>query len=227
MVVTPEDLRSTYRRRFLGTSAYRDLVWRALTSHFFNRWIAADSAVLDLGCGYGEFINNIRASEKYAMDLNPDSPSHLSSDVQFISQDCSSPWPLTDGTLHTVFTSNFFEHLPDKSALQATLEQAYRCLRPGGRLIAVGPNIKYLCGRYWDFFDHHVALTESSLAEACALQGFLLERVTPRFLPFTMVNGVEYPILFVKIYLSVPLAWRIWGRQFLVVASKPLRADEK
>jgi SAM-dependent methyltransferase len=222
MAVNPEDLRSTYRRRFLPTSEYRNRVWRVLTRHFLDRWIAAESSVLDLGCGYGEFINNICASRKYAMDLNPDSPSHLSNDVRFIFQDCSKPWPLSDESLDTVFTSNFFEHLPDKSALQETLKQAYRCLRPGGRLIAIGPNIKYLPGRYWDFFDHHVALTESSLAEACALQGFRIDRTTPRFLPFTMVNASEYPVLLLRIYLSIPLAWRIWGRQFLVIASKPL-----
>ena len=27
--------------------------------------------VLDLGCGYGEFINNVSCTKKFAMDLNP------------------------------------------------------------------------------------------------------------------------------------------------------------
>lgn len=46
----------------------------------------------------------------------------------------------------------FFEHLPDKAHLLRTLGQIRRCLKPGGCLIAMGPNIKYLPGRYWDFF---------------------------------------------------------------------------
>ena len=36
---------------------------------FFSRWIPADATVLDLGCGYCEFINAVRARKKYAMDV--------------------------------------------------------------------------------------------------------------------------------------------------------------
>jgi SAM-dependent methyltransferase len=68
--------------------------------------------VLDLGCGYGEFINNVPAQRKFAMDLNPESRKHLGRDIEFFEQDCSAPWPLADDSLETVFTSNFFEHLP-------------------------------------------------------------------------------------------------------------------
>ena len=171
-----ENLQRIYQRRFNPTAAYRHRVWGVLTRSFFCRWISPESAVLDLGCGYGEFINNVRAASKFAMDLNPDSPAHLNDGIRFLSQDCSKVWPLPDDSLDTVFTSNFFEHLSDKAALRETLRQALRCLKPGGKLIALGPNIKYLPGRYWDFFDHHIALTESSLAEALEVEGFSISR---------------------------------------------------
>src|SRR6267154_1295534 len=45
--------------------------------------------------------------------------------------------------LDVVFTSNFFEHLPNKDAIRRTPLEVYRCLRPGGRFIAMGPNMKY------------------------------------------------------------------------------------
>src|SRR5690606_19974021 len=102
------------------------------------------------------FINNIQAHRKLAMDLNPDASAHLAGNVEFLHQDSSAAWPLADNSLDVVFTSNFFEHLPDKECLSEPLRQALRCLNPGGRLIAVGPNIKYLHGEYWDFYDHHV-----------------------------------------------------------------------
>ncbi len=141
--------------------------------------------------------------------------------VRFFEQDCSGPWPLAEGVLDVVFTSNFFEHLPDKTRLKRTLEQAFRCLKPGGKLIAMGPNIKYLPGQYWDFFDHHTPLTEASLGEVLEMEGFLLETIIPRFLPYTLVNAREYPLFILQLYLKLPWLWRFQGRQFLVVGRKP------
>jgi SAM-dependent methyltransferase len=216
-----QNLRAIYHRRFSETVAYRNRVWQALTSSFFSVWIRADATVLDLGCGYGEFSNNIRAGRKLAMDLNPDAPKYLAKEVEFLEQDCSARWPLGDQTLDVVFTSNFFEHLPDKACLRRTLQQAFRCLKPGGRLIAMGPNIKYLPGAYWDLFDHQIPLSDVSLGEALELEGFTLEKVVPRFLPFTMVNAPQYPIFLLKLYLALPWLWWIKGRQFLLVAARP------
>ena len=221
MASTQQELSKIYHRRFARTAAYRNQVWQVLTAEFFNRWVAADAAVLDLGCGYGEFINNIPAGRKLAMDLNPDAPSHLAPGIEFLHQDCSAPWPLPDNSLDVVFTSNFFEHLPDKECLNRTLRQALRCLKPGGRLIAIGPNIKYLHGEYWDFYDHHVYLTETSLGEAMEVEGYQIEVITPRFLPFTMVAAPEYPMFFVRLYLALPVLWRLRGKQFLLIARKP------
>ena len=59
-------------------------------------------------------------------------------DVRFLQQDCSTRWPCDDQSLDVVFTSNFFEHLPSKDALKLTLEEAFRCLKPGGKLLAHG-----------------------------------------------------------------------------------------
>ena len=76
-----------------------------------------------------------------------------------------------------------------------TLRQALRCLKPGGRLIAMGPNIKYLPGTYWDFFDHHTILTEASLSEAMEVAGFKVENFRARFLPYTIINGAPLSAL--------------------------------
>jgi SAM-dependent methyltransferase len=221
MASTQQELSKIYHRRFIRTAAYRNRVWQVLTRDFFNQWVRPDATVLDLGCGYGEFINNIAAGRKLAMDLNPDAPQHLAKNVEFLHQDCSAPWPLAENSLDVVFTSNFFEHLPDKECLSRTLRHILRALKPGGRLIAIGPNIKYLHGQYWDFYDHHVYLTETSLGEALEIEGYRLDVIAPRFLPYTMVAAPEYPMFFVQLYLHLPWLWRLSGRQFLVVARKP------
>ncbi len=108
----------------------------------------------------GEFINQVRAARRFGMDLNPEAPEKLAREVVFLAQDCSEPWALRDETLDVVFTSNFFEHLPANEGLRRTLDQAFRCLKPGGRLICLGPNIKFLPGSYWDFWNHYLPLSE-------------------------------------------------------------------
>jgi len=220
-IESPSDLQKIYSARFSGLQTYRTQVWQILTRTFFSRWIRPTDTVLDLGCGYGEFSNNIPASKKYAMDLNPSAHQYLNSDVQLLEQDCSLPWPLPDQSLDVVFTSNFLEHLREKPALQATAGEAFRCLKPGGLFIALGPNIKYLPGEYWDFFDHYTALTELSLAEALTMTGFLVEEKIARFLPYTMSQGSQPPLWMLRLYLKVPLLWKLAGRQFLVIARRP------
>lgn len=216
----PAELQRIYGMRFDRTQAYRVRVWEVLIRDKFQSYVKPDATVLDLGCGYGEFINNIRCGKKYGMDLNPDARKRLAPGVELIEQDCSTRWPLTDGSLDVVFTSNFFEHLPDKAALKSTLEEAHRCLAPGGRLIAMGPNVRFLPGSYWDFWDHHLALTERAMSEGLENCGFKIAECVDRFLPYTMVNAREYPLWFISAYLRFPLAWRLLGRQFLVVAVK-------
>jgi SAM-dependent methyltransferase len=217
---TPSELQALYRDRFGSGVSYRQAVWRVLVSDFFATYTRHAQAVLDLGCGYGEFINQISAPARYAMDLNPDAARRLDPQVRLLGQDCSSPWALPNDVLDLVFTSNFFEHLPDKAALARTLAEIRRCLKPGGRLVALGPNIKFLHGQYWDFWDHYLPLTERSLAEGLVAAGFCLERVVARFLPFTMSSGPRYPLVLLRLYLRLPALWRVFGRQFLVVALK-------
>jgi len=218
---TPEDLQRIYHARFEKTAAYRRKVWSVLLPDFFQQYVDPAGTVLDLGAGYGEFINQVKCGKKYAMDLNPGTKAALDPSVTFLQQDCSARWQLEDDSLDVVFTSNFFEHLPNKDALGRTLDEVRRCLKPGGKLIALGPNIKYLPGKYWEFWDHHVALTENSMKEALVTRGFDVPLCEGRFLPYTMVDAPEYPVVFLRIYLKLKIAWRLFGKQFLVIAINP------
>lgn len=216
-----EQLADEYRRRFEPHSEYRDRVWRVLVDRYFQRFVDPSDTVLDLGCGWGEFINNVTAAHRYALDLNPDVVGRLDPDVTLLSQPADARWGLDDRSLDMVFTSNFLEHLGDRNAILATLEQARRCLRPGGTIVCLGPNMKAVAGAYWDYFDHYVPLTERSMAEALELSGFEVNRVIARFLPYTMSGKREAPVALVRWYLRLPIAWRLLGGQFLVTASRP------
>ena len=215
-------LQNIYKARFIPTRERRAQIWSVLVRRIFQPMISPESVVLDLGCGYGEFVNQIRAAKKYGMDLNIDSRACLSPEVEFICQDCSQPWQGVAESLDWVVTSNFFEHLPNKFSLEATLGQAYKALKPGGRIWCMGPNINALPGKYWDFWDHHIPLSDLSLTEVLALQGFEIEESIPRFMPYTLIGGPSYPLWMVEAYILSPWAWPILGRQFFIRARKPV-----
>ena len=216
----PEDLAKIYSSRFSGSELYRLQVWKILIQKFLGKWIDPGGQILDLGCGHGEFINQVTGKRKWGMDLNPETATRLSQEVVFLRQNCAEPWNLPEASLDLVFTSNFFEHLFDKAALQRTLQQAHRALKPGSRLVALGPNIRLLPGAYWDFWDHYVPLTEQSLAEAGKLCGFTIEEAVAATLPYSMSQGFQPPLWTLRLYLALPFLWRFFGKQFLVVRRK-------
>jgi SAM-dependent methyltransferase len=216
----PDQLQHLYEQRFAGRAEYRNGVWQRLIHDYFSRWIGPNDVVLDLGSGHGEFINNVQAAKRYALDLNPDAKEAVGPGVEMMLHDCTTPWPLPTGSVDVVFSSNFFEHLPDKDALLEALAQAHTVLRPGGRLVAMGPNVRFVHGEYWDYIDHHIPLTERSLAEAMTTSGFRVTHTVPRFLPYSMSEGRPVPLQLVSAYVKLPLAWRVFGKQFVVVAER-------
>lgn len=216
----PSELQQIYEKRFNGAADHRASVWRVLVDEYFAQWVRSDHTVLDLGCGHCEFINNVRAASRLGMDLNPDTVLRAAPGVRILAQNCAQPWAVANDSLDIVFTSNFFEHLYTKRDLRDTLIEAWRCLRPGGRIIALGPNIRYLPGEYWDFYDHYLALTELSLGEVMTEIGFTLEQTISRFLPYTMSKSTKRPVWMLRLYLRLKLTWPLFGKQFLIVARK-------
>ena len=212
------NLNQIYEKRFSGHEDYRNGVWKILLKEFFIKWIRSTDHILDLACGYGEFINNTKCEVRHAMDLNPKTKSLLDKGIIFHQQDCSKSWEIEPNSLDLVFTSNFFEHLPNKDSLDRTVGEIKKALKPGGRLIAMGPNISVLKGKYWDFWDHHVALSDQSLCELLQIYDFTIEQSVSKFLPYNMVRVKKRPLFMVSLYLRLPLQWKIFGKQFLIVA---------
>jgi SAM-dependent methyltransferase len=216
------DIARIYRDRFEQTGLERrDRVWKVLCDAYFNRCVPPGATILELACGYGEFINNIRAARKLAVDLNPDAVRHLAADVTFFNIPATDLATVGGAVVDVVFTSNFLEHLRDKQECDAVLAAVRHVLKPGGKVIVMGPNIRYAYREYWDFYDHYLPLSDLSLAEGLRLAGFRIEENIPRFLPFTMNNNRPTYDFLLRAYLALPIAWRFLGRQFLVTAVKP------
>ncbi|WP_026292974.1 class I SAM-dependent methyltransferase [Rudaea cellulosilytica] len=215
------DLEKLYDQRFPEKElAQKHAIWEVLCKHFFQRFVDPSATVVDVGAGYCEFINNIRAAHKIAVDLNPDVRRFAGAEVQVMNAPCTAISQLDAESVDIVFMSNFLEHLPSKQLVLDTFREASRILKTGGKIIVLQPNIRFLPGEYWDFFDHHTPLTDRSLVEGLQLAGFEAETVHPRFLPYTTKSRLPKAAWLVGLYLRVPLAWRFLGKQALVVAVK-------
>ncbi|MEP6939498.1 MAG: methyltransferase domain-containing protein [Rudaea sp.] len=218
------ELEQLYDQRFpTAELAQKQAIWKVLCEHFFQRYVDPSSTVVDIGAGYCEFINNIRAARKIAVDLNPDVARFAAAGVQVMNASCTQISELAPASVDVVFMSNFLEHLPSKQLVLDTLREAHRILRVDGKIIVLQPNIRFLPGEYWDFFDHHVPLSDRSLVEGLQLAGFEMDTVHPRFLPYTTKSRLPKATWLVRMYLRVPLAWRFLGKQALVVAVKRTR----
>lgn len=210
-----------YRHRFSPADRRaKERVWQVLCRHFFQKYVRETDTILDLGCGFGEFSRFIRASRKIAVDLNPEAAEQLPPGVEFHRAPAGDLAFLPADSVDVCFVSNFFEHLASKREIDVVLAEVRRVLRPGGRLVAVQPNIRYAPGEYWDYYDHHVPLSHLSCAEAFAQAGFEVVELVGRFLPFTTRSWVPKHPWLVRAYLLCRPAWRIVGRQFLIVGAK-------
>src|ERR1700733_14966595 len=102
-----DDQQVTYERRFAGNDARRADVWRNLVRYYFQRWVKRTDTVVDLGAGYCEFINNVSAGHRYALDSNPSTLEKAARNVCVLSQDATEPWRLVTASVDVVFSSNF------------------------------------------------------------------------------------------------------------------------
>lgn len=212
-------LETLYKHRFSAQERIRkDQIWQALCEGYFQRFIAPTDTVLDIACGQGEFIRHIRCQHKIAVDLNREVEATLGPEIRFLCTSADHLSGVDTGTVDCCFVSNFFEHLESKQQMDAVLQEMHRVLKPGGRVLCMQPNILYEPGRYWDFYDHVLPLSHRSAAEGFAKNGFEIEKIVDRFVPFTTKSKLPTHPFFVRAYLALPFVWRFLGGQFVIVA---------
>lgn len=216
------DLPHLYRNRFSERErAQKAGFWKILCDDFLSRYIRPDDCVLDLAAGYCEFINHVRCRRRIAVDANEAAAAAAAPGVEFVHAPSTRLDAIASGSVDVVFVSNFFEHLPSKADLFQTLAEIRRVLRPGGRLLVIQPNIRLVPGRYWDFVDHHLPLTDRSLVEALETSGLQPVEVRARFLPYTTKIRAPKASWLLRLYLRLPPAQWIFGKQTWAVAVRP------
>ncbi len=216
-----------YQRRFTSSEeATRSATWQVLCERFFQPRLPNDATVVDLGAGDGNFIRHIRCKTPIAVDLSEHCQALAANGIEVHCVAATEFAERLSGPADAVFMSNFLEHLPTKSLVLSVLEECRRALVPNGRVLILQPNIRYVGAAYWDYIDHHIALTEHSLLEALDITGFETMELIPRFLPYTAKSAVgraasgKWTKHLVGLYLQMPWLWRFLGGQTFVMARK-------
>jgi SAM-dependent methyltransferase len=200
----------------------RDAVWSAVAPMLYER-LNRPIRVLDPAAGRCEFINAVPSAERWAVDAVAYEEGTAQEGTQMIvSEIMAADLPLE--YFEGIFVSNFLEHLSSQHAVAEFLEKMHGCVRPGGRIAIMGPNFRYCAREYFDYADHTVILTERGVEEHLYAAGFKIVAVHPRFLPYTFSGRLPSHPALVRAYLRLPAAWRILGKQFLVIAERTARA---
>ncbi len=216
-----EKIKELYWLRFDAEERHlKDKLWKVLCNNFFQKYIDKEATVLDLGAGLCEFINNIQCKKKIAVDINEDTEKFAKKDVLIFITSGTDMKTISDNSVDIVFASEFFEHLKNVEELFATFLEIRRVLKREGKLLILCPNIRFLANRYWDFIDHRLAISDASMKEGLLLYNFKVIKIIPKFLPFTTKSRLPKSQILLKIYLSLPMLWKIFGRQMFIVAQK-------
>lgn len=130
------------------------------------------------------------------------------------------PQYVEKGTVSLFFMSNFLEHI-SKNDISRLFQMQYDLLESQGEVWILTPNIKYVGGKYWDFFDHITPITEKALIEISSLHGFYVKKCISKFLPFTTKSKLPQTAWIVKMYLKLmPFSGYIFGEQSFLILSK-------
>jgi SAM-dependent methyltransferase len=207
-----------YRFREVDQSL-RAAVWREIAP-FIHERMGSPQVVLDPAAGRGEFINAVSAGERWAVDQVAYAEGTYDPAIRTVVSDIFDvelPSEHFDG----VFVSNFLEHLHSQDAVATFLARMYEATAPGGRIAIMGPNFRYCARQYFDMADHTLVFTHLAIAEHLYAAGFEPQRIEPRFLPTTFTGRLPSSPLLARRYLRTPLAWRVLGKQFLVLGRRP------
>jgi hypothetical protein len=196
--------------------------WNELSKWLFKNCLNYPTKILDPAGGMCEFINSVPSKEKWAIDIEEAFiKKYADNDVKILigsNLDVSIPENYFNG----IFISNFLEHLKSQEEVAQLVTKMYDSMENKGRIVIMGPNFKYCYNEYFDFADHNVILSELGIAEHLYGAGFDIVKIIPRFFPLSFRSGGLLPItpLTIITYLNVPIAWKYFGKQFLVVGEK-------
>jgi hypothetical protein len=181
----------------------RAIVWKTLCQAYFQKLVTPTACVLELGPGYGDFINNIRCARRIAVDSREATVDCLDPGVFFRVGSVTDLSFIEDDTIDFAFASNLFEHLT-QDEFATTLAQLREKIRSGGTLNILQPNYRLAYPYYFDDYTHISVYSDRSLCDFLQSHGFRVIQCLPRFLPFSIRTRFPVWPMLIHLYLLLP-----------------------
>lgn len=208
-----------YHDTRLSDDARRDVLWRTLWDAYFKERIAREDCVLDIGAGYGQFINHVQADRRIAVDIWQGMVEQLAPGVEPLVGDLDVLDRLGAKSVDYAFASNIFEHIT-KEKFATVLTTLHKKLSSKGTLTILQPNYAYAYREYFDDYTHVSVWSHISLADFLEAHGYEVIEQHPKFLPLTIKSRLPVSPFLIKAYLKSPI--KPMGKQMLFVAKPKL-----
>ena len=193
----------------------REMLWRALYAFHFSRLISAEDCVLDLGAGYGHFINQVVSRQRIAVDHWGGFIGYLQPGIEGRVGDVADLSFLAPSSVNFVFASNLFEHIT-QNKFASILHQLKTALVKDGTLNILQPNYFYAFREYFDDYTHYSVYSHVSICDFLNANGYDVIECRPRFLPLTVKSRFPVSPFLIRLYLALP--FKPLGKQMFIRA---------
>tara|TARA_A100001011_G_scaffold396740_1_gene495417 strand:- start:423 stop:1109 length:687 start_codon:yes stop_codon:yes gene_type:complete len=133
-----------------------------------------NSKILEPGFGRGEFLKQfeINGFKTFGMDYTTfTGDKKFENAAQVKLHDAEKiPYPYDDNFFDIIYSKSFIEHFYYTDKI---LEELYRILKPGGRIITLTPSWKHMYKIFYDSCTHRTAFTYKSINDIHLMSGFV------------------------------------------------------
>jgi len=195
-----------YFRDEYGENQYPQKLCNHLTWNYIKPNPYEKLTLLDIGSGKGNHLIGFHRCGFHVkgIDIRPECLAALD---KFDIRQCDlekDKIPFNDNNFDIVFSKSMIEHVANADHL---FQEAYRILRPGGKIIIMTPDWLSQRDFFWDDYTHVRAWTRKGLQNCMIMRGFKkVECETFRQLPLLW----KYPWLkfFYDLVAMLPNSWK-------------------